>query len=603
MKKVYGGDILAKKENDAESDPENSIIENVTSKSFNVFDMLEKSSEDEQPEDREEENCEEICSNETSQKKDNRKKRGRKKKRNKLDEAKNQQVYDNEHSKELEDEIEKTVKEVNKLLGEPVPSCSSHQPDSIESAKKKSKEDVLMIQHKYLNPYNELKKIFGSKTVQAEQSNRRNRGRTGHIKKTWLVSSKEDWVHAKKFGLSMSLDHSMESNGNVQYFVYEHSPFYRQIQLKFLAAVDSLNPENIISIINAHPYHVDALMQLAEICKLRLEDLPMAAKYTERALYCLECGFHPLFDVTSARCRLDYRKQQNRALFIALFKHLGFIGGRACYRTSLEFCKLLLSLDPEGDPLAIVLSIDFYALRAKEYEWFIEFCYFWENTRNLTQLPNIAYSLALAHFHLNHQTFADELLQNALIMFPGVLLPLLDKCSIQADDKVLNHQFFNSTAISTTTPALETLQKLYIARSFHLWKEPEVLLWLKEVVHTVLDRVDSKDEYVKYCEVKRSKRYQGRLPRNILRNIILSDIEEVTADIHESHNDGSVLSHDPLPPTDSIDIYKRPSAGTITTSSNLLSLLFSSILSDINADATVPAFEVVNEFYENNEQT
>lgn len=109
------------------------------------------------------------------------------------------------------------------------------------------------------------------------------------------------------------------------------------------------------------------------------------------------------------------------------------------FRTSLEFCKLLLSLDPEGDPLAVILFLDFYALRAKEYEWFIEFCNLWDNTRNLTQLPNIAFNLALAHFHLGNTSSANEFLQNALIMFPGVLIPLLEKCSIQSDKMVISY--------------------------------------------------------------------------------------------------------------------------------------------------------------------
>lgn len=67
-----------------------------------------------------------------------------------------------------EDEIERSVLEVNKLLGEPLPSCSNQvlEPQWINQ---KSKEDILTIQHKHLNPYNELKRIFGSKTVQAEQ--------------------------------------------------------------------------------------------------------------------------------------------------------------------------------------------------------------------------------------------------------------------------------------------------------------------------------------------------------------------------------------------------------------------------------------------------
>jgi len=85
------------------------------------------------------------------------------------------------------------------------------------------------------------------------------------------------------------------------------------------------------SIIKAYSYHVDALLQLSELCKLS-EDLPMAAEFVERALYSLESAFHPHFNLTTAQCRLDYRRQQNRAFFITLFKHLGFVGGRACYR-------------------------------------------------------------------------------------------------------------------------------------------------------------------------------------------------------------------------------------------------------------------------------
>lgn len=97
---------------------------------------------------------------------------------------------------------------------------------------------------------------------------------------------------------------------------------------------------------------------------------------------------------------------------------------------------MLLSLDPEDDPLAIVLAIDFYALRAREYAWFVQFCEAWENKRNLSQLPNVAYSLALASFHLGTGDLADELLQNALTMFPSFLVPLLDKCGVQTDSRV-----------------------------------------------------------------------------------------------------------------------------------------------------------------------
>ena len=35
-------------------------------------------------------------------------------------------------------------------------------------------------------------------------------------------------------------------------------------------------------------------------------------------------------------------------------------------------------------------------------------------------------------------------LQNGLLMFPGVLMPLLDKCGINPDKEVSSHAYFSS---------------------------------------------------------------------------------------------------------------------------------------------------------------
>lgn len=589
--------MILEKGDDDVSDTEIPVT-NAKSKSFNVFDVLNQNSDkDEDTDDKQED--EDLVTNNTDYNDTKRRKKKKKHKRLENERVKSQQEHDAEYNENV-DEIERSVREVNKLLGEPLPGCSNQVLEA-QWVDKISKENILTVQRKHLNPYNELKRIFGSKTIEAGQS-KRNKGRPGNTKKTWLISPQQDntWVQTKKSGLTMALDYSMKTTGDVQHFVYEHSASYKEIQHKFLQAVESLNPENIISIVNAHSYHIDSLLQVSEICKIN-DDLAYAAEFIKRALYCLECAFHPLFNITTAQCRLDYRKQQNRALFITLFKHLGFVGGRACYRTSLEFCKLLLSLDPEGDPIAVVLAIDFYALKAKEYEWFIQFCNLWEDSRNLTQLPNVAYSLALAHFRMGNKTDANTLLQNALIMFPGVLMLLLEKCSIQTDTKVMGHDFFNSKAQSSTSPALEKLQKLYVVRSFHLWKEADILPWLEECVHVVLNRVESKDDYIKYCQVKRSQRYRGKLPRNILRHIILSDLQEVIVNVQEIQGEDPMLSHDPLPPLDSIDIYKRPTANDRQTesSSNFFSLFFSSLFTDING--TAAALNDLNLFEENDD--
>ncbi|OXU28086.1 hypothetical protein TSAR_013885 [Trichomalopsis sarcophagae] len=591
LKKVYGNDIPLE-DNNEESEPELNDVQvgGSKKKQFNVFDLLNQSSDND---DNETENIQEDETEEEEKINDNKSKS--KKKRKKHRKAHKQkdtpeEISDDQSNKSQDnlDEIDRSVRQINKLLGEPGPSTSLGSADNPQlSLIAKSKEQTLIVQHKHLNAYNELKRIFGSRTIQAEQTKPRNRGRTGHLKKTWLVSVRENMLPISKSGISMTIDRTMNEKG-VQYFVYEHSTSYRQVQQKFINAVESLNPENIISIVNEHPYNVDTLLQSAELCKLS-EDLAMAARLIERAIFYLEYAFHPMFNMTTANCRLDYRKQQNRAFFIALFKHLVLVGGRACYRTSLELCKLLLSLDPEGDPLAVVLMIDFYAIRSKEYEWFCEFCNLWENSRNLQQLPNIAYSLALAYFHLGKQETADELLQNALIMFPGVLNPLLDKCSINTDSKVKFHEFFTTKAESSTPPALDKLQTLYIARSFHLWKEAEILPWLEKNVNIVFQRVDSKDDYVKFCQVKRTKRYQGKLPRNILRHFIVSDLKDVTVNVQGIQNEGPILSHDPLPPENSINIYSNPRTARRNNQAhtNLLSLFFSSFFMDLENEIAV----------------
>ena len=51
---------------------------------------------------------------------------------------------------------------------------------------------------------------------------------------------------------------------------------------------------------------------------------PCAEECLSRALYSLEMGWHPTFDITSggAGCRLDFEVEENRPLFVALFRHI-----------------------------------------------------------------------------------------------------------------------------------------------------------------------------------------------------------------------------------------------------------------------------------------
>lgn len=71
--------------------------------------------------------------------------------------------------------------------------------------------------------------------------------------------------------------------------------------------------------------------------------------------------------------------------------------------------------------------------------------------------------------------------------------------------------------------SLYQLVQLYAIQSYHVWKEPELLPWLQRNAHSVLDRVTANDPAIAAAERKRSIRYVGTPPRNILRYIFLCD--------------------------------------------------------------------------------
>lgn len=247
---------------------------------------------------------------------------------------------------------------------------------------------------------------------------------------------------------SQIVSNRLNTSKGIQWFVFEHSVAYRQLQHKFLTAVESMDSDNIIKIINQQPYHVDSLIQMSELCKMS-DDHAMASELIEHAILALETAFHTSFSLTTGNSRLDYRRQENRALFIVLFKHAQYLEGRACSRTALEVAKLILTFDPLNDPLAMILVIDYYALRAKQYEWLVQLYDEWESTNNLSQLPNMAFSYALALFYLNKNgdlDLADKAIQYAVLMFPGVVKPLLDSLSVQVDSRANTHKYISISA-------------------------------------------------------------------------------------------------------------------------------------------------------------
>uniref|UniRef100_A0A8D2JJ24 Transcription factor 25 n=1 Tax=Varanus komodoensis TaxID=61221 RepID=A0A8D2JJ24_VARKO len=451
---------------------------------------------------------------------------------------------------------------------------------------------LLYVEHRNLNPETELKRYFGARAVLGDQRPRTRQRQ--YACSTWLTVPKNTWPRQSKAGISMAL---LETKRGVQHFAFEHHREYQQVQFKFLDAVESMDPNNLVLLLQLNSSHVDSLLQLSDVCRMQ-EDQEMARDLVERALYTLECAFHPMFSLTSGTCRLDYRRPENRAFYLALFKHMTFLEKRGCPRTALEFCKLLLSLDPENDPLCMLLLLDLLSLRAREYAFLTRVFQEWEGHRNLSQLPNFAFSVPLAYFFLSQQedlpdverSHAHEraagLIQQALIMFPSVLMPLLDRCSVQPDSAVSSHAFFGLEAQLSSPPALTQLVSLYVGRTHSLWKDPAVMAWLETNVHAVLRRVDARDPALEDAE--RKARYQNA-PRNVYRHVVLSEIKEATAALPPEVTSQPIMGFDPLPPLDSLISYTRPERAGHPANESTLSLFFRSLLPNFNLQGEVRA--------------
>lgn len=152
-----------------------------------------------------------------------------------------------------------------------------------------------------------------------------------------------------------------------------------------------------------------------------------------------------------------------------------------------------------------MLMIDFYSLRCEQYEYFVNLYNEWEHQKNVSLLPNFRYSVALALYymalHSNDNSVADRsdsLLQEALIMFPAVLMPLLDACSVETDSEVAKCDYFNSNA-QLIPQALTQLVALYVGRCHLLWKDKQIMSWLEGNVRQVMQRIKSEDPFVKKC--------------------------------------------------------------------------------------------------------
>jgi len=385
-------------------------------------------------------------------------------------------------------------------------------------------------------------------------------------RKTILVKPRDDWPKVP-YGVTMEF---LETKNNLNYFKIAYSLDYQRLQEEFFRCVQTHDPNSFNYILAKNPYHVDSLLQLSEVLK-KFGEFDSAKDFVDRSIYCFECSWHSFFNPVPGNCRLDYSIQENRTFFLALFREIQMLGREGCTRTALEYCKLLLGLDP-SDPLYVLFLIDSFCIRSDQYEYLIRLYTCDELTdKHLYTLPNFSYSVALAKFHIEFdlkgklskpvqefekgaaktlQTSSDELIQQALLLFPMLIPHLIKKLSISiilsesdgSSINVANHGFFSDTYCP---PSLKHLITLYVERNYNLWKNQDVLNWLKKNIKIALQRAQSNDPMVKNYEAILKEEYMDS-SKNIYNHLLLSEHTESIDSLPPEllHNDGGAQLYD-----------------------------------------------------------
>lgn len=412
------------------------------------------------------------------------------------------------------DEIESSIREVNLLLGEIGDQTTEATRGNSRKLKRGVTRNILQVQNRNLNPENELKRRESStalslkgSTKDASLISRKKAGRSNVKVRKWLLANPQNSIFLKKPGVSMEID--SKTSDSIM-FKFVHSRSYQSIQFEFLDAVETENSETLVSLMNLHPNHLDLLIHFSHV--VRKDDPQLASELIQRCLTCFESVFHPMFNVASGLCHMDYRIQENRSFFVALFKHTIHLGQQMCHKTGLEFCKLILGLNPDGDPLAIQLMIDHFAMESGNYDFVIDLYEEWSQKKKLSLLPNFRYSVPLAYFLKSQQKShseqenqellkkANEYLEEALLMFPTLLPKLLDKSDVEPDKDVIKCPFFGFGPFPPESPVLlQQLITIYVSRSCTLWKKNvDIIFWLEKSVKSVMERVNQNDPLIQH---------------------------------------------------------------------------------------------------------
>ncbi|VVC98455.1 unnamed protein product [Leptidea sinapis] len=365
--------------------------------------------------------------------------------------------------KEDDDEVEKLVKEVNDLLGQPEVEKPPEPVKVVDRA-----AALFTVQQKFLDEDSEMERKYGDEYRKVQKKH------NIKLEKNINVPFKHK---ISRLGFGMSI---YERHPDYISFAFDHNTRkYRSMHENFLRQALYDNPGHPVhrdlSQVAFNDMHMETIIESTNCCFE--EDNYIKAKETiETCIALMQYAAHPFFSLTCRRTRLPFSILENRPYHVALLVYAHIVSRRACHRTALEIAKVLMNIDPE-DPLAALLIIDSFALGAQEYKWLWQAIEYWVDTKKGEDMFNLMYSRALACYHLSKkdknftEVQADKLLKLAMIKFPYMVMKIVDTKSLNFPPEIINSELFNSFADEKTPTITKELMLLYANYTDTSWTE------------------------------------------------------------------------------------------------------------------------------------
>lgn len=359
------------------------------------------------------------------------------------------------------------------------------------------------------------------------------------LKKNIFIQGKEEWPAAPSGGLGMEIA-ERRADGTILYR-FVHNRIYQDVQRQFDIAVESMDPQRLVVLLQHNPYHISTLLQVSEIAKQE-RDHTTSGDLLERALFSFGRAVHSTFAKTLAegKARLDFNRPENRELWLASWRYMQNLSMRATWRTVYEWAKLLLSLSPEDDPYAMWLVLDQYALRARQDLDFLNL------SRNslfsdiVQRMPSVQISQGLAEYRAGNKSKGQQALFKSLGRYPWVTARLMQELSLDPPPAIWGQEARSATE--------KLFAEVYATRAKDIWNIPENSALLLEIASAI-------PKGTPVADIDSSA-----VSRNVARHVILSDVPALIALAPRSYTSQLDSTSDPLPPSDGFDEtgYMRP---------------------------------------------